>query len=241
MPTYGGMNPFPRRFGGGPARVKIILDSLNADRGTSFDASNRLTTVYITNMAIARAISAAWGTNRRLGNLWVADRMPLDIIERWERIMALYPLPTDTEDDRRTRIEEHFARFGQATLSDRVEALLTEKLGDVFVAVEYISIANANILVPDATYPWGAVGGSPWSSTVAHILVKLQKPTGMSEGAFYEEAGKVIQLLDPILPVWTTVDWYRAGPVSVSVSGGPSAGGFYLDDDHNLDNEVFDA
>jgi hypothetical protein len=241
MPTFGGMSPYPRRFGGGEPRVKTVLETLNADRGTAFDTSNREATVYVNDMAIARALSAAWGTNERLGNLWMPYRMSTDTLVRWEKILAINPSPESTEFERRTYLATLFSNFGQAAISGRITELLTEALGDAFVAVESISYANAVIYVPDGTYPWGSViADTPWSSTVAHVLVRLQKPTGWSEFDFYEAAGRVIQLLEPILPVWTTVDWYRAGPVSVAVSGGPSAGGFYLDDEHNLDNECFD-
>lgn len=237
---FGGMSPYPRRSG--RPRVQAILEALNADRGTAFEASDRETTVYVNNMAIARAISAAWGTNERLGNLWLPAHMSEDALTRWEKILAIFPKPTDTVEDRRNKVQTIFENFGQSTIHGRVVELLENALGDAFVDVEYISYANATILVPDGTYPWGTASTtSPWSSTTAHILVRLQKPTGWSEFEFYEAAGRVGQLLEPILPVWVTVDWYRAGPISVVVSGGPSAGGFYLDDDHNLDNEVFDA
>ncbi len=241
MPNLGGMSPFPRRLGGGTPRVKQILDSLNADRGTALDASNRLTTVYVENMAIARAISAAWGTNERLGHITTPSSMSMDVLARWEKIMAIYPSQSESEGDRRERVAERLARFGQATTEDRITDLLTDELGSAFVAVEHIDYDVARILVPDASYPWGIVDGVPWSSTVAHILVRLQKPTGWSEADFYEAAGRVVTLLDPILPVWATVDWYRPGAVSANVAGGPSAAGFYLDEAANLDNQVFNA
>jgi hypothetical protein len=221
--------------------VQIILEALNADRGTAFDASDRETTVYVENMAIARAIAAAWGTNERLGNLWDPARMPRSAVARWEAILALPPLATDDDVARRARIRAAFERFGAPAINGVLTAKLYEALGDAFVAIEYISFANAVIQVPDGTYPWGVVGDSPWSSTVAHVLVRLQKPAGWSEGDFYEAAGKVGQILDPELPAWCTFDWYRPGPISVNVPGGPSAAGFYLDTDANLDNACFDV
>ena len=240
MPGFGGMTPFPRRFGGGRPRVQDVLETLNGDRGTAFDASNRETTVYVNDMAIARAISAAWGTNTRLGNMWSPMHMSSDVLARWEKILAINPSPESSETERRTYLEALFSNFGQAAISGRINTILEEQLGDVFVAVEYISYANANIYVPDGTYPWGSVlAGAPWSSTTAHILVRLQKPTGYSEADFYEAAGRVIQLLEPVLPAWATIDWYRPGEVSSVVSGGPSAAGFYLDEPANLDNQVF--
>lgn len=241
MPTFGGFSPYPRRFGGGRTRVQDCLDALNADRGTAFDAEDTESVVYAENMALARAISAAWGTNVRLGYLWDPMRCPLDVLARWERIMALYPRPEDNEVTRRRRVLAIFEAIGKATVNGLVHSLLEPALGEALVAVEHISVDNAVITVPDDSYPWGSVSGSsPWSSTVSHILIRLQKPAGWTEAQFYEAAGKVSQLLDPALPVWVTFDWYRAGETSVAVEGGASAAGFYLDDDANLDNQVLD-
>lgn len=236
----GGMSPLPAPLGGGKPRVKAVLEGLNADRGTAYDATNSETYVYAHNMALARAISAAWGTNERLARLWVPESMSMDVLERWEKIMAIYPAPDDSNEVRRARVGRLLARFGRAIVADEIEERLTQELGDVFVQVDHISYANAYITVPDGTYPWGSVDTTrPWSSTMAHVLIRLQKPTGYSEVDFYEAAGRVTQILDPILPAWAYATWYRPGPVSQNISGGPSAGGFYLDDAHNLDNEVF--
>lgn len=240
MPTYGGFSPYPRRFGGGRRRLQDVLDSLNADRGTAFDAVNRETVVYAENMALARGVNAAWGTNERLGSLWDPRRMPEDILARWEKILVLAPSPDDSVARRRAVLLEAFERFGSATISSYIQDKLAEALGDAFVGVEYIGPDAASIYVPDGTYPWGVVDTAPWSSSVAHVLVRMQKPDGWTESEFYEAAGKVSEILEPALPIWTTYDFYRAGPISADVPDGPSAGGFYLDDESNLDNQVFD-
>lgn len=242
MPGFGGMTPYPRKFGGGKPRVQILLETLNADRGTALDASDRTSTVYVINMAFARALSAAWGTNERLGNLWNPQHMPSEFVTRWESLLAIRPSPTDTEKTRRNRLETLFSNFGQPATNGRITYLLEQAIGDAFVAVEYIDYANAHITVPDGSYPWGTAStDAPWSSSVANVLVRLQKPTGWTEGDFYAAAGLVIQLLEPLLPVWCTVSWYRAGSSSTSVSGGPSAAKFILDDVSNLGNQVFDT
>jgi hypothetical protein len=243
MPKFGGYSPFPKRMGGGRPRVETLTKALAADRGDGFDALNRETIAYTIDTAIARALSAAWGTNQRLAQLWDPRRMSEDILARWEKILALTPLADETVASRRDRVEAILARFGQPAWASEITTKLQAEIGDAFVALETISFDNANILVPDGTYPWGAPGGVPWSSTVAHILIRLQKPTGWSEGDFYDAAAKVVLVLDPLLPAWVTFSWYRAPDtgVAVDVAGGPSAGGFYLDDEHNLDNNVFDV
>jgi len=243
--SFGGHHPYPRRFGGGRPRLRIIHDALNAARGTSLDASSSNTVAWVENMAYARAICFdGFGTNDRLSLQWDPDRMTGVMLERWEQVLKLTPAPTAPEATRREVVRKKWERFIHASaLHSRVLTLLTEALGEVFVAIEYIDIDNAVVHVPDPSYPWGTVAdGAPWSSTVAHVLVLLEKPEGYSEGDFYEAAAKVHPLLDGLLPAWTTIDWYRGSEEHpwINVSGGPSRAGFYLDDPHNLDNEVFD-
>lgn len=262
MPKFGGYSPFPKRMGGGQPRIETLTKALAADRGDGFDALNRETIAYTIDTAAARALSAAWGTNQRLAQLWDPRRMSEDILARWEKILALPPAraarTSSTEPTehlaltpqvagnikaRRERVEAVFARFGTPAWSSEIISKLQAEIGSVFVSLDSISFANANIQVPDGTYPWGAVGAVPWSSTVAHILIRLQKPAGWSEGQFYDAASRVVLVVDPLLPAWATFDWYRAPDTGtpISVSGGPSAGGFYLDNEHNLDNNVFDV
>lgn len=247
MPAFGGMTPYPRKFGGGKPRIQTFTEALATSRGSAYDASTWSTAVYCENTAIARALDAAWATNARAANVWNPYRCGMEIISRWENILSLPQLPSLTDYDRRVRVASVLGRFGSAIVDTLLTSILTSALGSVFVSLEHITFANANITVPDASYPWGVVAATqngdtpPWTSTVAHILVRLQAPTGMSEADFYSAAGQVNTLLDPILPVWTTFDWYRAGVTPVNVTGGPSAGGFFLDDTHNLDNECFDV
>ncbi len=242
MGKLGGFGTLPLRLGGGKPRVKAILDGLVSDLGTAYDAANPDTIVYAETLAVARAIDAAWSTNMRLANVWNPLRCGLPILRRWERFLRLPQLPADTELARRQRAADCLSRFGKSPTGARITTLLAAALGSAFVATEYISYANANITVPDGTYPWGTPNAdAPWSSTVARVLVRMQKPSTMTEAEFYAAAGMVYTILDPILPVWTSFDWYRPGTSSVNVSGGPSAGGFYFDSDANLDNQVYDV
>lgn len=246
--SFGGYHPHPRKLGGGKHEGKPLLqvvhESLNAARGAAFDTDSATSIAAVETMAWARAIVFdGWELNARLGHQWDARRTT-DMLPRWERIFKIRPRPGASGRERRNELALRWERFGGISNHARLTTALSEALGDYFVAVEYISLANAAVRVPDATYPWGSVvPGYTWGSTVAHVLVRLQKPTGATEAQFYEAAGKVVTTLDPILNAFLTVDWYRApdGYAAISVSGGPSAGGFYLDAEHNLDNNVFDV
>jgi uncharacterized protein YmfQ (DUF2313 family) len=239
---FGAYHPYPRRFGGGTPTLKTVHRSLNQQRGSALDAGNAATTVWLEGLALARAIVFdGWHTNQRLAHQWDPRRVT-DMLSRWESALKLRPLPGATPLQRRTALLQRFERFAGIANHAKLLKNLSEALGEFFGAVEYISIANAVIHVPDATYPWGTPAlGANWTNTVAHILVLVQKPDGYTEAELYAAAAKVGPIVDDVAPAWITYAWYRE-PLSggVFVSGGPSAGGFYLDDEHNLDNNVFD-
>lgn len=246
--SHGRYAPYPRRFGGGKYNGKPLLqvvhESLNAQRGLVFDSENSIAGAE--HEAWARAlVFDGWEVNARLGHQWDPKRTT-DMLPRWEQIFKIRPVSGSSPRTRRREFEKRWQRFGELTNHARLETELRAALGDYFVAVEYISLENAVVHAPAESdgsylYPWGtAAEGYPWYSTVAHILVRIQKPDGATEAQFYEAAGKVAQILDPILSAFDTFNWYRAPESTpIDVEGGPSAGGFYLDDPHNLDNNVF--
>jgi hypothetical protein len=74
--------------------------------------------------------------------------------------------------------------------------------------------------------------------------VRTQLPTNYRETDFLSAVASMNTFMDSVLPVWVSFDWYRSGSTPVNVSGGPSGGGFYLDEvppNRNLDFEVFDV
>lgn len=247
MSSFGKYAPYPRRFGGGRYSGKTLLEvvhkSLNAQRSAVFDDKDGTSIASVEHEAWARAlVFDGWEVNARLGHQWDAERMT-DMLPRWEQIFKIRPLPGASLRSRRAEVARRWRRFNGVANHARLTTELKEVLGPYFVAVEYIDLNLANVHVPDGTYPWGTVApGVLWYSTVAHILVRLQKPAGATEAQFYAAAGEVPKALDPVVSAFVTFDWYRAPDAGtpINVTGGPSAAGFYLDDAHNLDNNVFD-
>lgn len=238
---YGGYHPFPKRYGGAASSdLETVHKSLNQQKGTAFDAQNSRTFVWLENMAYARGIVFdGWEVNRRMSCQW-DPRKTTDMLSRWEKIFTI-PITQDPPYVRRQRLTLRWQAFGKLGNATRLHDELLAACGAFFVGVEYISPAVANVHVPDNTYPWGTVvAGITWYSTVAHILVRMQKPAGATEGDFYAAAAKVAPTLDAIVPIWVTFDWYRASGTPIAVAGGPSGGGFFLDTPSNLDNQVFD-
>lgn len=241
MSKLGGLSPLGFKLGGGKSRAQAILESLNAQLGSAYATEDHTTIVYARNLVVARMVAGAWASAGRVAGLRHPDRT-VDV-PRWERMLKINVGSRDTSAMRRRRLVALREREGVPVTQDVIAGALQEALADVFVAVEFISVANAVVHVPDGTYPWGTVApGAPWYSTVAHTLVRVQKPAGMTEAQFYDRVGLVHAVLDPIATSWSTFDWYRAPETgaAVSVSGGPSAAGFYLDE-RNLNNSVFDV
>ena len=103
-------------------------------------------------------------------------------------------------------------------------------LGAAFVSVVHTTSAGAVVWTP-VGWPMGSHGSLNWYSTVMHVAVKVAQPTSMDDAEFYDRTSALMVALDGILPAWVTFGWFREGP---------SGAGFYLDDEHNLDNEAFD-
>ena len=187
---------------------------------------------------MARAIDAAWSTNVRLGHQWDPSRVT-DMLPRWERIMQVPVLPSATFPERRLALTKQWQRFGSLINIGRLSARLSGLLGEVFVSLEFIDSSVATIHVPDGSYPWGTASTTnPWYSTTMHMLIRTEVPDGYSEQDYLGIVGQVFPVLDGTLPAWMTWSVYRPGPVSYPVTGGPTAGGFFLNTPHNLNWQV---
>ena len=131
MPNFGGFAPGAERYGGATPTLQRVLESLNANRGSAYNTTNT-STVWVENMAIARAITDFWDQNQRLSYQNDPFRMTVTLA-RWETILGLSPLPTDTPIERRARVQSRFKRTGQRVFTQYVSDQLKAVLGPVFV------------------------------------------------------------------------------------------------------------
>lgn len=242
MPAFGSHTPLPLRFGGGTSRVTVILNSLLAQRGSAY-TDDVGSAVYIECLAIARAIAATWGTNKRLSHVWDPSKLVGNMLDRWENILAIVPRYSASDAERRAAVRERFVRAGVESVSGLITETIVEAVGNVFVRLEYVPLAEAHVHVPDGTYPWGTVqAGAPWFSTLACVLALLRRPAGMSDGELFEAGATVNRILDSTLPSDALGYWYSAPEESalIAIPNGASEAGFYLDE-ANLDQCVFDT
>jgi hypothetical protein len=228
----GGFNPSPTKAGAERGHLEeVLLESLLEADGTAL-AKGSTSFVWAEHVAESRAVAYLWHTLGRFTNQWDPDRVT-DFLSRWETILGLRPLPSDSENARRAKVQAKRALFGVPPTQQVVSDLLTTVLGGLFAGLVHTSSALAVGAVPGgATVPGGVtLPDGDWTSSIAHVDVLLVEPATVDDPTFYAAAGQLGAYLDDLLPAWVTWDWVRDGP------GGP---GFYLDDDHNLDNERFD-
>lgn len=220
----GRFSPGFERYGGGTQGIRVLLDGLNASRGTAYDTSDN-GVVYAENEAIARVLWNAWEQSRRFANQFDPARMT-DLLPRWEKIFGLTPLDTDSVVARRAAVAERWARIGVVPTRTEIVDRLRAVLGDIYVAYETIAAEDAVMWWPGGTPNPLA----PWYSTTARVLVQVRRPAGMTLGEFWGRLGSINPIFDQLGPTWITWDWYLEG----------STGGFVLDDELNLDHERFD-
>jgi len=226
--AFGGLNPFPFRFGGGPSNQLVIYNSLNEGLGTAFDTTAE-STVTAETSADARAIAALWSANARLANQMDPAKMT-DFLGRWEKIFDLRPHRDDSDNARRAVMAIKYLALG-AALYGTIEEVAAAIMGSAYVGVEYNDLVTGHSHWP---------GGTPaeptmWTSSIAHILVRVvryDEIVGMSLHEFFDRLRQLKSFLRDYMAAWTTADWAWDG------TGGP---GFFFDEDWNHDAEAFNV
>lgn len=231
MPQFGGLAPFPRRYGGAKTRTQTIVKSLQSQLAPKYDTADTSGLVWLRINAMARVIAGAWAQNARLANQWTPSKMS-DFLSRWEKILALTPSPNDSLTVRRARVGVAMARVGEA-MEQVVRDTCAVYLGDTFVGIANTSSASAVVWTP-STWPVGnhpsGISDPDWSSSTMHVVILTKQPSTMSDAEFFATAASVKPALDAILPSWVTFDVARDGS---------HGAGFYLDEPKNLNWERF--
>jgi hypothetical protein len=240
MPLFGGLTPFPLRFGGWVPRLQRIVESLQTARGPIYSTSQS-SAVYIENNAYARAIDRdAYGANERLANEFYPPTATIaGLLPRWETIFGIVPPQGATQQSRQAAAGAAYRRVvgtnSAQGLFDTVAGVLQPS--GCFVGIVYSDLGSSGAVLwwplnpnptPDPLNP------TPWYSTICHIDIQVQQPTGMLEGAFLNFVAQAMVTLDGLLPAWVTFDWFTTD-VTAGVKG------FYLDSYENLLRDAFDV
>ncbi len=227
MPFTGGATPSPERYGGGEGNsdiplVQRIYESLSAARGSAYDNTWPPTTaVGIETMALARAIALdGWGANQRLANNMLPSKASsfTGMLQRWERIFNVPPLPGDPDPVRRARVVNAWLQF---TTNNAIDAVTTAIQGALPAGLFNAILHVTNINIANSWWPGGLINPStnpsvPWYSNVANIAIQLNVPLGyytlngsgqhVPNALWMAAKGALFPILDQMLPAWVTWD-----------------------------------
>ena len=230
----GSFNPSPQVFGDSENTVwEIFLNALNQSDGDALnhevDSFN-----YAENLAASRVLVDLWSTNIRLSYQFDPNLMT-DFLSRWESILGIIPDINQSDNQRRQVVATKISNYGKAPIQQVVTDLLRAALGEVFVEIINSDYTVANMFIPGgAVIPGGAtLMDGDWSSTTAYIAILVEQPIDMEDDDFYRIVGNIDSLLEDVLPAWTNFNWVRMSE--------DFGAGFYLDTEHNLDNQYFDV
>lgn len=229
----GAYNPHPLQFGQEANKIIEELQNGLADAQGTALATERGTIAWAENHAMARIMAELVNAAQKLANQWDPQKMT-DFIPRWEKILGLIPLPSDSMQERRRAISLKLSLSGEKPAFQALYDFLSELLGDFFVDIVHSSSDDATGSIPGGlSIPGGAtLEDGPWRSSIAYLAIKTQKPEGVSDYEFYSTVNKIHNYLHYFLPAWATFDWFLPGP---------DGDGFFLDQDYNLDNQAFDS
>jgi hypothetical protein len=165
--------------------------------------------VWIETQIIARAVFHAWAANQKLANQSDPNKMS-DYLTRWEKILQLLPLPTDSITTRRSRIAAKFSSLNQAPTTQAITDLLKANLAGVFAAL--INIADT---ASASAFPGGssiinsqASTNAEWFSTISSTFIETIQPTYMTDAVYHNLVNQLYGLLTNYLPASCTFDWF---------------------------------
>lgn len=189
-----------------------LIDTLTQSRGDAIsDDPDAIVGAEIRAQALI--IYYLWCLNNKFANQLNPNTMS-DYLERWEVIMGLRALPTDTVQDRRNRIAAKMKLISKTPNSQNVIDLLTSALGSVFLTIINTVAASAQAGFPSGTSITGGITNitnTTWFSTVNNLFIEVQKPSYMASNQFYATVNQIYTLLQNFLPAYMGFDWFWNG------------------------------
>lgn len=237
MSGFGGFAPAPKTFGNAKRTdLETVHNAVTEAMGTAF-ATGKGTVAWVENHATARVVLGLYNTAERLGSVNDPARMT-ETLPRWEKILGLIA-GEQSQNERRARVAAALSLLSAGTAFQVLDDYLTDLLGEMYLGLEFQNPLTAVTYVPGGgTVPGGGptfIDGaladpniSPFSSSLAHIVILLEKPAEMSEIVFYERSSLIYGVVDNLVGAWVKFSVIRDG-----VHGK----GFFLDEPNNLDNQ----
>lgn len=193
---------------------QAILNSLLSAQGSALSTSPN-SYMYAECYAIATALASIYALNITMQNE-VSGINSIQFLSRWETILNINALSSDTISIRQGRIASKLFSFGTNPTLNVIQNVISLALGIYGVADGYFitilgrtpnqasqSLPNQELIngFPDGYY---IPEGIPYSS-LANIIIILGIPASVSIQSFLAVKSTVSSIIAPILPAWQTV------------------------------------
>lgn len=191
--------------------LQAIVTSLLAQRGDAI--TNEVSSVvWIEAQSHARAIYNLWAVLLKMSRQF-DPRTMTDFLSRWESIMGLAALPTDTIQDRQARLTAKFAMINKPPNTQNVKDILELALDGIF-----LDLINTTDDQAIAAFPGGVpiTGGitnildESWLSTIQKLFIEVIHPSYMNDNTFYNTVNQIAPLLNSFLPAYDTFSWFTS-------------------------------
>lgn len=191
------------------ADLQQIATSLLAQRGDAI--TTQVGSIIWTEVqAHARAVYSIWANNQKACNQLNPTKMT-DFLPRWNAIMGLARLPTDTIQTQQARITARFAAINKMPDTQQVNDLLVASLGETYVGLINNPASSAYAQFPGGAPITGGVAtivNGPWWSTVQELYVEVTHIPSLTNNQFYNIVNQIYPLLNQYLPAYDTFDWF---------------------------------
>lgn len=189
--------------------LQQIANSLLAQRGDAITTQVG-SIIWVETQAWARALYHIWSYNQKLAYQFDPNKMT-DFLPRWESIMRLAALPTDSIQDRQQRIASRFAIINKVPDTQNVTDLLRSALGITFLQLINDTDQNAYAQFPGGAPITGGITNivnGPWYSTCQELFIETTHPPVFTDHQFYNTVNQIFPLLNNYLPAYDSFDWF---------------------------------
>lgn len=226
---WGGLEPFPKRFGGGESIHSAYLDVIKQSLGSAF-TTNDASLVGARNIAISRMVGAMYMLAEKVRN----NALPAtasDSLLSWADRLGVPVRPGDSVTSIRNACIAKYKLPLGATRQNITDSVTTLLSGALLSITEFKGISLNS---PTTRTFWAGINPGPdnfaldsrgaWISDRCHIVISIQQPANMAfDTMLYLINVQMFGLLDILLPAYCTWSWNLGPYVGFILGVSPNA------------------
>ncbi len=222
--AWGGLSPWPKRFGGSESIHSAYLDVLKQQLGSAYTTENA-SLVGARSIALARLLGASYMLAEKVRN----NALPAtasDSLLSWAERLGVPVRPSDTGSAiRNACIAKYKLPIGatRQNITDSITALLSTAL------ISITEFKGMTLSSPSTQTFWAGINPGPanlaldsdgaWTSDRCHIVISVQQTANVTlDELLYLVNVQLFSLLDILLPAYCTWAW-NLGPYTGFILG----------------------